>query len=183
MDFPQLIPAKVACRDPALVSSGETAASTDDTIIRIVFDAWPCGVNLSAAAVSIVAVQAPFHSIAAHVIEAQLIRLLGGHLMHPCPVNIAVVMIPGDRPDVVTAGIGVTFTFIATTGGKLPLRLGGQGEAIARQHIQPPNELLAFKPHHIMYRQFAVLVIAAVDASGGSPQRLGDLGLPDIVWR
>lgn len=82
----------------------------------------------------------PFHYIARHVIEAQLIGGLGsdsmGSIIGIITVEIiAVVVKPRHLVKLVAASIHVALAHVSSTGGELPFGLGGQSEGLAGQLV------------------------------------------------
>ena len=97
---------------------------------------------------------------------------------------IGVPDIPCHTIDDIAASVLVAMVISTTTGGKLPLGLGGQAELFARQLIQPADELLAVVPGDTFNRQlYTTRLIARIGAHNGLPELLGHLGLADLVSR
>ena len=87
---------------------------------------WTRRIGLSIAAIAAIPILAPFPHVAAHVIQAQLVRLLG---LHGMCLTSTVTIVPGYIVyPTATAILGVIAP-LSTTGGILPFRLGRQAES------------------------------------------------------
>ena len=120
------------------------------------------GVDLRLVGVVGKPVLAPLPHVAAHVIDAQLVRLQTAHgarllsLFRPPGVAAA----PSHLIGIVAAAVQVALRLVAATGGKLPLGLGGQTELQPGELVETLNESLRRIPvdvvdgpiHHVIFR-------------------------------
>ncbi len=88
--------------------------------------------------------------IATHVVEAELVGLLGANGVSAVA---AVIIIPCYIANVVAAAVFVVAAVVATTCGKLPFGLGGQTEVAACIAVETVDKGLTVVPTHAFNRQ------------------------------
>ena len=108
-----------------------------------------CGIVLRRTAVSTFPIATPFPYVATHIVDAQLVRRLGGYGVG---LVATVIIIPSHIINRVAATILIAAAIVATTCGELPFRLGGQAEVLAGKGIQFGDERLAIFPRNIIHR-------------------------------
>lgn len=125
-----------------------------------------------------VPVAAPFIHIAAHVVKAKLVGLLGANGVSAVAV---VDLIPCHVVNVVAAAVFVVAAVVATSCGKLPFGLGGQTEVTACIAVEAADKSLAVVPAHSFNWQVVAFEFRRVAAHDGSPKGLRYLIFADIV--
>lgn len=113
-------PAAEPERHAAVFSSGVPAAATGQAVRA---RRWSLGIRLAiGVSIAVIPVTTPLKDVTRHVIQAQLVRSLGGHGMG---FAARITAIPGHFINVITAGIFAALAQIASTGSELPFGLGG----------------------------------------------------------
>ena len=130
-----------------------TAVPTATTIHAVRPTGRTSGISLGTAAIGAIPVLAPLLYVAAHIVDAQLIGLLGAYGMSLatrifCPSYIA---------NGIAATVLIALTPITATGCKLPLCLGRQTEMLTSKRVQLRDESLAIIPADILHRSVIAL--------------------------
>ena len=130
-----------AFKDAATPCRAVEASATEDAVFAT---AGTLGRGLRRGGVGLHPVLTPFHHVAAHVIETQLV---GQQLPHGMAVAMAIAAIPTSFPHLgAHTGIRGVVATDATTGGVLPFGFGGKTEFIACQLAQTCYENLGGVP-------------------------------------
>ena len=107
-------------------------------------------------------VLAPLPHVPAHVVQAQLVRLLLPYRMR---MPSAIVSVPSDLVQSVAPRVLVPLALDSSSRRVFPLRLHRQAEVQARPVVQPLDEPLAILPTYIFHR----IVSHALSLLGFSP--------------
>ena len=107
-------------------------------------------VGLRIAAITSVPILTPLPYIAAHIVNAKFIRLLGLNWM--CTI-FTILPIPCHIVDIIAAAIFIAAAIVAASGCIFPFRLGGQAEILTRHCVQFLNKLLTIVPRHLFDRK------------------------------
>ena len=134
--------APVAIRYTAVPGEVVPAATTDHAVRARCRSGW-VGRWRAAVIILSIPVLTPLIHIAAHVIDAKLVGLLGGDFVSRFA---AVAFIPCNIVKSVAAAVLVALALASTTGCVLPLRLGGQAEVLTSQRVQLRDKLLTVVP-------------------------------------